>query len=118
MLLLLLVVVDEVGLVVDEVGLVVDEVGLVADELVCVELLLLLDGKVEVGRVLSKKRKSLGPRHWVKKLMDATLLKFYNRHYFFASRYLVLDALVLVELEVLLLEDSVCDVELSKKSKR
>ena len=52
--------------------------------------------------------------------MDATLLKFYNRHYFFASRYLVLDALVLVELLLLLLllEDSVCDVELSKKSKR
>ena len=49
--------------------------------------------------------------------MDATLLKFYNRHYSFASRYLVLDALVLVEL-LLLLEDSVCDVELSKKSKR
>ena len=60
MLLLLVVVVDEVGLVVDEVGLVVDEVGLVADELVCVELLLLLDGKVEVGRVLSKKEKVWG----------------------------------------------------------
>ena len=59
MLLLLVVVVDEVGLVVDEVGLVVDEVGLVADELVCVELLL-LDGKVEVGRVLSKKEKVWG----------------------------------------------------------
>ena len=50
--------------------------------------------------------------------MDATSLKFYNRHYSFASRYLVLDALVLVELLLLLLEDSVCDVELSKKSKR